>query len=208
MFGLENLKSGGTSKSAGKEEDIKNVLEVLSTSIEAINQRLSGTNMDDSFNATMKEFLPWVSKSLQLMDQEIKQIQKKVSDLNNAIYKIEENVETSIKNISGAIDRQSNAVRIATQKIDTTQAMTTRTITESNEAFGKSVKTAMRNLENTQSNTTKIITQSNDVLNKNLAQMIEIHMEEIKLLRQQNKLFVEKMESMQKSIMELIENNK
>lgn len=199
MFGLEKSKD---SKNIS-EEDVKSVLDVLSTSVEAINQRLSGTNMDDSFNATLKEFLPRATNNLQLLEQEVKHIQKKISDLNNSIFKIEENVENSIKNISGALDRQSNAVRVATQKIDTTQAMTTKTIVESNDSFGKTVRSAMLKLENTQAATTKTVTQSNDVFTKKLAEMIEIHLEEIKILRQQNKTFVDKMESMEKTIFEL-----
>lgn len=169
MFDFTAAK--GKKKGNEQEQDVKQVLEVLSTSVEAINQRLAGTNMDDSFNQTMKEFLPKVNNNLQMLTQQTTQVQKTIKDMNNRMYKMEQNVSASIKGFEEELGKQRRTLDQAIEEINTTQKLTTRVVTESNEKFSQK-----------------------------LQQMINIHMSEIELLRSQNKTFVEHMEKLEDSL--------
>lgn len=169
MFDLTGAKS--KKKNNNQEEDVKQVLEVLTTSVEAINQRLAGTNMDDSFNQTMKEFLPKVNSGLKQLVQQTTQVQKTIGDMNNRVYKMEQNVSASIKGFEEELGKQRRTLDEAIENINSTQKLTTKVVTESNEKFSQK-----------------------------LQQMIEIHMSEIELLRNQNKTFIKHMQKLEESL--------
>lgn len=171
MFDDLLSSDGSNSGSEEQEKDVKQVLEVLSTNVEGINQRLSGTNMDDSFNKTMKEFLPKVNKSLNQLQEETSQVKKTVSDMNNRFYKLEQNIENRMNQFEEKLDEQRRDIDEAIENINTTQNLTKKAITESNQKF-----------------------------KQKLQQMIDIHMEEIQLLRDQNETFVNHMEKLEDNL--------
>ncbi len=165
----------GKKKKGSDDPEIRAAIEMLSTSIEAINQRLTGTNLDDSFNATLKEFLPRINKILQYLGQETEKMQRNVVELNNNFYKFEKNIEIMTNGLKQTITQQNAKTSDAIDKIDTTQTLITKTVENSNANF----------------------------MNK-LNQMIDIHLQEIHLLREQNANFIKRMDALEKSIQDFV----
>ncbi len=165
---FESLGLGQGKKKELSDKDVRAAIEMLSTSVESINQRLSGTNMDDSFNSALKEFLPRVHKALQYLGRETDKLQRNVTDMTNNFYKFEKNIESIVNGLKQDITRQNAKISDAIDKIDTTQSLTTRTVDESNSNFMKKMD-----------------------------QMINIHLQEIQLLRDQNNEFVKRMTSLE-----------
>ncbi len=176
---FESLGLGQGKKKEPPETDVRAAIQMLSTSIEAINQRLSGTNLDDSFNASLKEFLPRVQKSLQYLGHETDKMQRNITEMNNSFYKFEKNIESIINSLKQNITQQNAKISDAIDKIDSTQNLTTRTVESSNTNF-----------------------------TKKLDQMINIHLQEIQLLREQNNEFVRRMTSLENYIKQLVEQKK
>lgn len=171
-----NLFSSKKNKNAESEE-LRATIEMLSTSIESINQRLSSTNLDESFNTALKEFLPRVHKMLQYLDQKVDKTQKDIIAMNNNFYKFETNLATSINNLKQTITQQNTKINEAMDKIDVTQTATTRTVENSNAHF-----------------------------KKKLDQMIEIHLQEIKLMKDENTNFVKRMDGLERAIRDFLKN--
>ena len=172
-----NLFSSKKNKNAESAE-LRATIEMLSTNIESINQRLSSTNLDETFNNTLKEFLPRVHKMLQYLDQKVDKTQKDITVMNNNFYKFEKNLATNINNLKQTITQQNTKINEAMDKIDVTQTATTRIVENSNAHF-----------------------------KKKLDQMIEIHLQEIKLMKEQNVNFVNRMESFEKAIRDFLKNS-
>ena len=171
-----NLFSSKKNKNAESAE-LKATIEMLSTSIESINQRLSSTNLDESFNTALKEFLPRVHKMLQYLDQKVDKTQKDITVLNNNFYKFEKNLSTSMNNLKQTVTQQNTKINEAMDKVEVAQTTTIRTVENSNAHF-----------------------------KKKLDQMIEIHLQEIKLMKDQNVNFVKRMDSLESAIRDFLKN--
>lgn len=168
--------SGKKGNKKKSPEDILSTLEILSTNVETINQQLANSGMNAAFFDKLKEFLPYITKILQYLTQETLKMQKAMVEMNGSM-------QVQQKKNSQAVDNLNKSLAAQNTKLEQ----------------------YLNNLQPTQEKLNKTLVGSNAQFASKINQMIDIHMKEISLLKKQNESFIEKMDSLESAIKQLIE---
>jgi hypothetical protein len=165
---------GNLSKGGARNDDIKTVLDSLTTTIEAINQRLAGGAGGEGTGQQLRQ----LAGNIQYIYDALAQVVKQQAELKAALAALQGGMT---KTMSESLQSAMTDVRRLTQSIETSDSLATTQKAAPGTAIDPGAATVLD-------------------LRKRLEQLILIHTEEAELFRRQNQMLQEKLALIEKKL--------